>query len=145
MERTGRVVVKDGTIYALAQWYPRVAVFDDVVGWNTEPYSGAGEFYCEYGNFDVKITASANHTVVCSGILQNPNEVFTDTQLKRWAQAEKSDKTVYIIKPNEVGKPSSSVKSSGTLTWHFKMKNTRDVAWASSKAFIWDAAKMNLS
>src|SRR5690554_302804 len=144
MDRMGRVDVKDGTIYALAQWYPRVAVFDDVVGWNTEPYLGAGEFYCEYGDFDVKITAPASHTVVCSGVLQNPNEVLTDKQQKRWAQAEKSDETVYIIKPNEVGKPAASVKSDGTLTWHFKMNNTRDVAWAASKAFIWDAAKMDL-
>lgn len=144
MDRMGRVDVKDGTMYALAQWYPRVAVFDDIRGWNTEPYLGAGEFYCEYGNFEVKITAPANHTVVCSGILQNPTEVLTKTQLDRWAKAEKSDKTVYIIKPNEVGKPAANVKSGGTLTWHFKMENTRDVAWASSKAFIWDAAKIDL-
>lgn len=144
MDRMGRVDVEDGTIYAIAQWYPRVAVFDDVVGWNTEPYLGAGEFYCEYGDFEVKITAPANHTVVCSGILQNPTEVLTKTQMDRWAKAEKSDKTVHIIKPNEVGKPAASVKSSGTLTWHFKMENTRDVAWASSKAFIWDVAKMDL-
>lgn len=144
MDRMGRLEVKDGTIYAIAQWYPRVAVFDDVVGWNTEPYLGAGEFYCEYGNFDVKITASANQTVICSGILQNPKEVLTKTQQERWAQAEKSDKTIYIIKPDEVGKPAAQAKSSGTLTWHFKMENTRDVAWASSNAFIWDAAKMNL-
>src|SRR5690554_2462326 len=144
MDRMGRVDVKDGTMYALAQWYPRVAVFDDIRGWNTEPYLGAGEFYCEYGNFEVKITAPANHTVVCSGILQNPTEVLTKTQLERWAKAEESDKTVYIIKPNEVGKPAASVKPSGTLTWHFKMENTRDVAWASSKAFIWDAAKIDL-
>ena len=144
MDRMGRLDVDGGTIYALAQWYPRVAVFDDVVGWNTEPYLGAGEFYCEYGDFDVKITAPAGHTVVCSGVLQNPKDVLTSTQQQRWAQAEKSDKTVYIIKPDEVGKPAASVKNSGTLTWHFKMENTRDVAWASSKAFIWDAAKMNL-
>lgn len=144
MDRMGRLDVKDGTIYAIAQWYPRVAVFDDVVGWNTEPYLGAGEFYCEYGNFDVKITAPANQTVVCSGVLQNPQEVLTKTQQERWAQAEKSDKTVYIIKPDEVGKPAAHVKNSGMLTWHFKMENTRDVAWASSEAFIWDAAKMNL-
>ncbi len=144
MDRMGRLDVKDGTIYAIAQWYPRVVVFDDVVGWNTEPYLGAGEFYCEYGNFDVKITAPANQTVVCSGVLQNPQEVLTKTQQERWAQAEKSDKTVYIIKPDEVGKPAAHVKNSGMLTWHFKMENTRDVAWASSEAFIWDAAKMNL-
>lgn len=144
MDRMGRLEVKDGTIYAIAQWYPRVAVFDDVVGWNTDPYLGAGEFYCEYGNYDVKITAPANQTVVCSGVLQNPKDVFTKEQQTRWAQAEKSDKTVYIIKPEEVGKPVASVKSDGMLTWHFKMENTRDVAWAASKAFIWDAARMNL-
>ena len=144
MDRMGRLEVKDGTIYAIAQWYPRVAVFDDVVGWNTDPYLGAGEFYCEYGNYDVKITAPANQTVVCSGVLQNPNDVLTKEQQTRWAQAEKSDKTVYIIKPEEVGKPVASVKTDGMLTWHFKMENTRDVAWAASKAFIWDAARMNL-
>lgn len=144
MDRMGRLDVKDGTIYAIAQWYPRVAVFDDVLGWNTDPYLGAGEFYCEYGTFDVKITAPANHTVVCSGILQNPNDVLTKTQKERWAQAEKSDKTIYLIKPEEVGKPIAHAKNNGTLTWHFKMENTRDVAWASSQAFIWDAAKMDL-
>src|SRR5690554_5866470 len=144
MDRMGRLDVEGGTIYAMAQWYPRVAVFDDVVGWNTEPYLGAGEFYCEYGDFDVKITAPANQTVVCSGVLQNPKEVLTSSQQERWAEAEKSDKTVYIIKPNEVGKSAARVKQSGTLTWHFKMENTRDVAWASSDAFIWDAARMDL-
>lgn len=144
MDRMGRLEVDQGVVYAIAQWYPRVAVFDDVVGWNTEPYLGAGEFYCEYGDFDVKITAPADHTVVSSGVLQNPKEVLTATQQKRWAQAEKSDKTVYLIKPEEVGKSSAHVKTKGTLTWHFKMENTRDVAWASSKAFIWDAAKMDL-
>lgn len=144
MDRMGRLETEAGTIYAIAQWYPRVAVFDDVVGWNTEPYLGAGEFYCEYGTFDVKITAAADQTVVCSGILQNPKEVLTKTQQERFAKAEKSDKTVYIITPDEVGKPISQVKTNGTLTWHFKMENTRDVAWASSRAFIWDAARMNL-
>lgn len=144
MDRMGRLETSGGTVYAIAQWYPRVAVFDDVVGWNTEPYLGAGEFYCEYGNFDVKITAAADQTVICSGILQNPKDVLTKTQQNRFAKAEKSDQTVYIITPEEVGTPEAQAKSKGTLTWHFKMENTRDVAWASSKAFIWDAARMNL-
>ncbi|MBJ7881645.1 M1 family metallopeptidase [Gelidibacter salicanalis] len=144
MDRMGRLETEAGTIYALAQWYPRVAVFDDVMGWNTEPYLGAGEFYCEYGTFDVKITAAANQTVVCSGILQNPKEVLTKTQQERFAKAEKSDETVYIIKPDEVGKLRWQAKPNGTLTWHYKMENTRDVAWAASKAFIWDAGRMNL-
>ncbi len=144
MDRMGRLDVEDGTIYAIAQWYPRVAVFDDVVGWNTDPYLGAGEFYCEYGDYDVRITAPADQTVVCSGVLQNPKDVLTKEQQARWAKAEKSDKTIYIIKPEEVAKPAAHVKSNGTLTWHFKMENTRDVAWAASRAFIWDAAKMDL-
>lgn len=144
MDRMGRLDVEQGTIYAIAQWYPRVAVFDDVVGWNVEPYLGAGEFYCEYGDFDVKITAPANHTVVASGKLQNPKDVLTKEQLNRWAKAEKSEKTVYLIKPEEVGKKGTYAKDKGNLTWHFKMNNTRDVAWASSDAFIWDAARINL-
>ncbi|MDT0293618.1 M1 family metallopeptidase [Mesonia ostreae] len=145
MDRMGRLDVEQGTIYALAQWFPKVAVFDDVVGWNTDPYLGAGEFYVDYGNYDYKITAPYNHTVVGSGVLQNPKEVLTKKQLKRWEKAQKSDETVYIIEPDEVGKKSSFVKNNGSLTWHFKMDNTRDVAFASSPAFIWDAARMNLS
>ncbi|WP_407660196.1 M1 family metallopeptidase [Mesonia profundi] len=145
MDRMGRLDVEQGTIYALAQWFPKVAVFDDVLGWNTDPYLGAGEFYVDYGNYDYKITAPYNHTVIGSGVLQNPKDVLTKTQLKRWKKAQESDETVYIIKPEEVGKKSSRVKNKGTLTWHFKMDNTRDVAFASSPAFIWDAAKMNLS
>ena len=144
MDRMGRLDVNEGTVYALAQWYPRVAVFDDVVGWNVEPYLGAGEFYCEYGNYDYKITVPYNHTVVGSGKLMNPSEVLTKIQHDRMKQAAKSDKTVYIITPDEVGKATSYAKNKGTSTWHFKMENSRDVAFASSKAFIWDAARINL-
>ncbi len=145
MDRMGRLDTKDGTVYAIAQWYPRVAVFDEVVGWNTEPYLGSGEFYCDYGDFDYKITAPYNFTVAGSGQLQNPKDVLTKTQVDRLDQASKSDKTVYIIKPEEVALPTSHPNTSGTKTWHFKMENTRDVAWAASKAFIWDAAKINLA
>src|SRR5690606_3817185 len=95
---------QDGTIYAIAQWYPRVGVFDDVSGWNTEPYLGAGEFYCEYGNYDYKITVPYNHIVVGSGTLQNPKEVLTKTQIERLEKASKSDTTVMILPLEEVGK-----------------------------------------
>nr|WP_233494455.1 M1 family metallopeptidase [Mesonia sp. K7] len=145
MDRMGRLDVEQGTIYALAQWFPKVAVFDDVVGWNTEPYLGAGEFYVDYGNYDYKVTAPYNHIVVGSGVLQNPKEVLSDKVYDRWEDAHESDKTVYLVKPSEVGKKAIYKKNSGTLTWHFKMENTRDVAFASSKAFIWDAAKINLN
>jgi hypothetical protein len=145
MDRMGQLQTENGIVYAIAQWYPRVAVFDDVAGWNTLPYLGAGEFYCEYGNFDYKITVPYNHIVVGSGALQNPKEVLTATQIERLNQASKSDKTVMIIKSDEVNKPQiTRPKQSGKLTWHYKMENTRDVAFATSTAFIWDAAKINL-
>jgi len=145
MDRMGRLSVADGTIYALAQWYPKVAVFDDVEGWNIEPYLGAGEFYLEYGDFDYKVTVPYDHIVVGSGALQNPKEVLNGTLLERLEKASNSDATVYLVKPEEVLKPElTRPKQEGMLTWHFKMENARDVAFASSKAFIWDAAQINL-
>lgn len=144
MDRMGRLSTENGTVYAIAQWYPRVAVFDDVSGWNTEPYLGAGEFYCEYG-VDYKITVPYNHIVIGSGELQNPKEVLTKAQIERLDRASKSDTTVMILPLDEVGKTQiTRPKQSGKLTWHFKMENTRDVAFASSTAFIWDAARINL-
>ncbi|HMU10631.1 MAG TPA: M1 family metallopeptidase [Ferruginibacter sp.] len=142
-DRCGILETKNGNIFAVAQWFPRMCVFDDVEGWNTLPYLGPSEFYCEYGDFDVTITVPSSHIVVCSGELLNEAEVLTATQVSRMAQAKKSDKTVIIRSASEVTDPASRPKSK-TLSWHFKINNARDVAWASSKSFIWDAAKMNL-
>ena len=145
MDRMGRLDTDGGTIYSMAQWYPRMKVFDDVKGWNVEPYIGAGEFYLDYGNFDYKITVPASHIVVGSGELVNKKEVLTGQQLKRLEEAQGSDERVYLITPEEANNPEvTRPKQEGTLTWHFKMNNTRDVAFASSKAFIWDAARINL-
>ncbi len=144
MDRMGRLDVEDGTIYAMAQWFPQVAVFDDVTGWNVEPYLGAGEFYYDYGTFDYKITVPWDHIVVGSGALQNPRQVLSPTVRERMDMASKSDTTVYLIKPEEVNDPSIRAKQDGTLTWHFKIENSRDVAFGSSKAFIWDASRINL-
>ena len=143
-DRMGRKLFKQGWVYELAQWYPRMCVYDDVEGWNTLPYMGLGEFYCDYGDYDVYLTAPANMTVASSGDLQNPKEVLTETQQKRLEEARSSDKTVMIIKPEEVGTSGAHLSKDGMLTWHFKMLNTRDVSWAASQAFIWDAAKVNL-
>jgi len=145
MDRMGRLDVEDGTIYALAQWYPRVAVFDDVEGWNIEPYLGAGEFYLGYGNFEYHITVPYDHIVVGSGELLNPEQVLTKEQQERMKKAGQSDSTIYIISPEEVNSPTvTRPKQEGKLTWNFKIENARDVAFASSKAFIWDAAKIDL-
>jgi hypothetical protein len=143
-DRMGYLETKNGRIYTVAQWYPRMCVYDDVIGWNTLPYTGPGEFYLEYGDFDLSITAPANHIVVASGELQNPQEVYTPEQQKRWAEAAQSEKTVMIRTADEVKDPKSRPAGKTELTWHFKIKNARDASWASSAAFIVDAAKMDL-
>nr|WP_243694612.1 M1 family metallopeptidase [Flavobacterium psychrotolerans] len=143
-DRTGVLDTKDGKIFTIAQWYPRMCVYDDIKGWNTLPYLGAGEFYLEYGDFDVNIVAPSNHIVVCSGELLNPSEVYTAEQQKRWLAASKSDKTIIIRSAEEVTNPTSRPSAKPTLNWHFKIKNARDVSWASSAAFIVDAARINL-
>lgn len=145
MDRMGRLETENGWIYAMAQWFPQVAVFDDVVGWNTEPYLGAGEFYFGYGDFEVNVTAPADQIVVSSGELLNPKEVLSKKVQRRLKRAQKSNKTVYLIKPDEVLDQSLKAKQSGTLTWKFKIDNARDFAFSASRAFIWDAAKLNLS
>ena len=143
-DRMGILRTNNGKIYTMAQWYPRMCVYDDLRGWNTLPYTGQGEFYLEYGDFNVNITAPSDQIVVCSGELLNPLETYTLDQLDRWAQAEASDETVMIRAPEEINDPSSRPIGKEMITWRFKMENTRDVAWASSSAFILDAARINL-
>ena len=143
-DRMGTLETKNGVVYEMAQWYPRVAVFDDIEGWNVLPYLGAGEFYLEYGDFEYNVTVPWDHIVVGSGELLNPSDVLTAEQRKRLAAAAKSDETVMIRTAEEVTSASSRPKQSGTLTWRFKCLQARDIAWATSKAFVWDAARMNL-
>ncbi|HEX7367652.1 MAG TPA: M1 family metallopeptidase [Pelobium sp.] len=143
-DRMGVLQTKNGKIFSVAQWYPRMCVYDDVTGWNTIPYTGPSEFYLEYGDFDLAITAPAGHIVVCGGELKNPEEVYTAEQNKRWKAASKSDETIMIRSADEVKDKSSRPQGKPMLTWHYQLKNARDIAWASSPAFIVDAAKMNL-
>ena len=142
-DRMGILKTRNGNIYEVAQWFPRMAVYDDVQGWNVLPYIGAGEFYLTYGNFDYRITAPANMMIVASGALQNETEVFTPAQQTRWSQARNSDKTVVIKSSAEVtdAKAKPAVAS---LTWHYKIDNARDIAWSASRAFVVDAARINL-
>ncbi|MFD2969066.1 M1 family metallopeptidase [Sphingobacterium bambusae] len=141
-DRTGILSTKNGKVYAIAQWYPRLCVYDDILGWNTEPYTGPGEFYLEYGDYSIEITAPANHIVVAGGELLNPEEVWTSEQLSRYKKALESDKTVSIRSAAEVTATNSRPKKN-SLTWKYKLHNAHDFAWASSAAFIIDAAKIN--
>jgi hypothetical protein len=142
-DRMGRLKTRNGWIYAIAQWFPRLAVYDDVQGWNTLPYLGAGEFYLEYGNIDYTITAPSNLIIAGSGALLNEKEVLTAQQQARLAQARNSDKTVIIRSADEVTSAASR-PSAASLTWRFRVENTRDAAWSASRAFVWDAARINL-
>lgn len=142
-DRMGRLETENGWIYTIAQWYPRMCVFDNVLGWNTLPYIGAGEFYLDYGNYDFTITTAGDQLVVASGELLNPKEVLTPEQIKRLEEARKSDKTVMIRTEDEVVQKKGRLKKD-KLVWHFRCEHTRDVAFGASNAFVWDAARINL-
>ena len=139
-DRMGRFESSDGTVYEVAQWYPRMYVYDDVHGWNPLPYLGEGEFYLEYGDFNVQITAPRDYIVVGTGVLQNPDEVLTRTERERLDEARNTDKTVHVISEEEVGNPDTRPAGLGDLTWKFHADSVRDFSWAASKSFIWDAS-----
>jgi hypothetical protein len=138
--RGGKELVSDGWIYEMAQWFPRLAVYDDVNGWQTDQFLGRGEFYLEFGDYDVRLTVPWNHIVDGTGVLQNPEDVLTETQRTRIAQAMNSEEPTFILGADEVMAPESRPARSGTLTWHYVAENVRDFAWVSSKTFVWDAA-----
>ena len=134
-DRMGR----DGALFEIAQWYPRVAVYDDVRGWNIEPYLGQGEFYLDYGDYSLAITVPAGYIVASTGALQNAKEVLTATQVARHTIAAKSDTVVRLITADELKRGSARTRTTGTMTWKFAAKNVRDAVWAASPDFQWDA------
>ena len=133
----------DGPLYEIAQWYPRVAVYDDVKGWNHEPYIGAGEFYLEYGDFDVTLTVPSDDIVAATGELRNPEQVLTAAQRRRLAMARRSDTAIAVIRADEAGKPALTRPAAGpshTHTWHYTAHNVRDFAFAAGPNLRWDAS-----
>jgi len=138
-DRMGR----DGALFELAQWYPRLAVYDDLRGWNTEPYLGQGEFYLEYGDYDMYVTVPAGYIVAATGTLANPAEVLTPTEIARLKQASGSATPVHIITQDELASGAARKTKSGTLTWHFKANKVRDAVWSASPDYMWDASSWN--
>jgi peptidase M1-like protein len=134
-DRMGR----DGSLYEIAQWYPRMAVYDDVHGWNTDQYLGQGEFYLEYGDIDYEVTLPAGYIVAGTGVLRNPAEVLTATQRERLTNAIKSDTTIQIVTEPEFRSGAARPGRQGSLTWRFQATNVRDAAWAASPEYLWDA------
>jgi hypothetical protein len=142
--RTDFFSTKNGKIYEIAQWYPRMCVYDDLEGWSTLPFLGSGEFYCEYGDFDYTVSVPAGMIVAGSGELQNEKEVLSAKQIERLSAARNSDKTIMILTEEEVNNQTKISSDKKLVSWHFKMNNTRDVAFGASAAYVWDAAKVNL-
>ena len=133
----------DGTLYEFGQWYPRLAVYDDLRGWNHEPYIGAGEFYLEYGRFDVTLTVPSDYVVAATGTLQNPDQVLSVAQRDRLKRAAASAVPVAVITRAEAARPADAragVSRARTMTWHFTADSVRDFAFAASPDFQWDAS-----
>src|SRR5258708_4814319 len=130
--------------YTLAQWFPRMCVFDDYEGWQNKQFLGAGEFALTFGNYRVRITVPADHIVGATGWLQNPKEVLTREQIERFEQAQRTfDQPVFIVTEEEA-KKKESTHSSRKSTWEFYAENVRDFAFATSRKFIWDAMAVKI-
>lgn len=140
---TGRHGIRkddSGTVYELAFWFPNVCVYNDARGWNTLPFLGRGEFYTDFGDYDVRLTVPRDHIVAATGVLQNPGQVLTSEQIHRLDLARHSTETVTIIGKDEAGTEQVRPVGDGPLTWHFRAEDVRTFAWASGDALLWDAS-----
>lgn len=129
---------EDNYLYTIAQYYPRMAVYNDVEGWQNKQFLGRGEFTLPFGNYEVSITAPSDHIVASTGVLQNPNEVLNHTQRERLEKAKNSDQPIFIVTEKEARKTEKN-KANSKKTWTYKADMVRDFGFASSKKFIWDA------
>jgi hypothetical protein len=138
-ERMGRF---GNYLYQVAQWYPQIAMYDDVRGWDTDQYLGNGEFYNQFGSFDVRITAPGGWLLGATGQLMNPEEVYSKRTLDRLSLAMRVDTTVHVVEANERG--SSATAPGSTLTWHFNAPLVNDFAFAVSRDYVLDATHANI-
>ena len=133
------------TLYQVAQWYPRLAVFDDLRGWDPEPYLGNAEFYNNFGHFDVSIDVPAGWLVGATGVLQNPTEVLTPAVREKLARVIGSDSVRAIVTATERGPGKATMAgTNGRLVWRFAADTVGDFAWATSNQFVWDASRANI-
>lgn len=136
---------EDGNyLYEIAQWFPRMAVYDDVNGWQHKQFLGRGEFTLPFGDYKVSLTVPADHVVGATGELQNASQVLSAKQLQRLEQAKKATKPVLIVSQDEAVQAEKG-KPKGTKTWTFAAKNVRDFAFCSSRKFIWDAMEIDVA
>ena len=137
---------KDGNFsYTIAQWFPRMAVYDDKEGWQNKQFLGRGEFALAFGDYELNITVPADFVVAATGSLQNPEEVLTKKELERYEKAKQTfDKPVIITTQEEAIKKENNPIKNKTKTWRYKAEMVRDVAFAASRKFIWDAMAVKL-
>ena len=135
---------EDNSIYTIAQFFPRMAVYNEVEGWQNKQFLGRGEFTLPFGDYKVNITVPADHIVSATGELKNASSVLTKAQIKRWEKAKKNYKEPVIIVTQEEAIENEKEKSESFKTWRFEAKNVRDFGWASSRKFIWDAMAVDI-
>jgi peptidase M1-like protein len=131
------------TLYQVTQWYPRVAVYDDLRGWDSDAYLGPSEFYNNFGKFDVSIDVPGGWIVGATGVLQNPQDVLTSAARERLSHVLESDSVRTIVGPNEAG-PGIATAAGDRLTWHFVADTVNDFAWVTAKKFVWDATRATI-
>ena len=131
-------------LYTIAQWFPRMCVYNDVEGWQNKQFLGRGEFTLPFGDYEVNITVPSGHVVTATGELQNQKDILTKIQLERLEKAKNASEPIFIITPEEALK-SEKTKTKALKTWSFKAENVRDFAFASSRKFIWDAQGVDIN
>ena len=128
-----------GRAFVVGQWYPQVATYDDLKGWDATPYLGDGEFYLEYGDFDVSLTVPAGMLVGATGSLTNAADVLSPEARARLEQAARSDSVVHVV--TAADRAAESWPAGAKKTWTFAARNVRDFAFAASDRYVWDAAR----
>ena len=136
---------EENAIYTIAQFFPRMAVYNEVEGWQNKQFLGRGEFTLPFGDYKVNITVPADHIVSATGELKNASSVLSKTQIKRWEKAKKNYKEPVIIVTQKEAEENEKEKSESLKTWRFEAKNVRDFGWASSRKFIWDAMAVDIA
>jgi hypothetical protein len=139
-ERMGRLA---DTLYQVAQWYPRVVVFDDLRGWNVEPYLGASEFYNNFGRFDVSLDVPGVWLVGATGVLRNPEQVLSPTVRERLSHVLESDSIRSIVSVSDMG-AGRATATGDRLVWHFVADTANDFAWATARSYLWDATRATI-
>jgi hypothetical protein len=130
-------------LFQVAQWYPQIAVYDDLRGWNTDPYLGDAEFFNNFGSFDVKLDVPGGWLIGATGVLQNGEQVLAPTARQRLARATASDSQIVIVGPDERG-AGKATAAGDRLVWHFTADSVADFAWATSNEFAWDATRATI-